>query len=96
MFYYKEIIRRSDNGVRISLVDNSENFVSWIDLLDYTLYMPEVRQIEYKDDSNALYGKLYKDKLRSMDKLDSSSHIYKCANLNAEDNFYVYGIKKPY
>lgn len=96
MFYYKEIIRRSNNSVRIRLVDNSEKVVSWIDLLDYILYMPEVIYVEHKDDSNILYGKIYKDKLRSKDKLISSSHIYKCANFNVDDNFCVYGLKKPY
>ena len=96
MFYYKEIIRRSSNGVRIRLVNDSDKFVSWIDLLNYTLYMPDVLYIEYKDDSDALYSKLYKNKLRSKDKLSSSSHVYKCVNLNTEDDFCVYGLKKPY
>lgn len=96
MLYYKEIIRKSSAGVRIKLVDNSEKVVSWIDLLGYTLYMPEVVYIEYKNDADALYGKLYKAKLRSRDRLKSRSHIYKCMDLSLDYNFCVYGLKKPY
>ena len=96
MFFYKEIIRRFNKCVRIRLVDNSEKLVSWTDLLGYVLYLPDVLDIEYKDDGNALYGKIYKAKLRSKDKLPLSAHIYKRANLNTEYEFCVYGLKKPY
>ena len=103
MFFYKEIIKKSKTCVVLKLVSNAEQCVKWIDLLAYTLYMPDVVYTEYKDDSDDVYSKIYKSQLRSkkMLKLSSfsnskSTHLYKHINIEAVDDFPIYGMLKPY